>query len=110
MKLKQLTINNIASIEQAVIDFDQSPLSDERLFLITGETGSGKSTIIDCLCLALYDQTPRLSAARREKYKDNHGGDANSTEFTTGDARQLMRRGSTEASVRLTFDDNEGVP
>ena len=54
MKLHKLTIENIASIESAVIDFNAAPLSNERLFLITGETGSGKSTIIDCLCLALY--------------------------------------------------------
>ena len=53
MKLKKLTIDNIASIEHAEIDFDAAPLRDERLFLITGETGSGKSTFIECICLAL---------------------------------------------------------
>ena len=42
MKLKKLTIDNIASIEHAVIDFDAAPLADEHLFLISGETGSGK--------------------------------------------------------------------
>ena len=39
MKLKKLTIQNIASIEHAEIDFDASPLCDEHLFLITGKTG-----------------------------------------------------------------------
>ena len=67
MKLKKLTIDNIASIEHAVIDFDAAPLADERLFLITGETGSGKSTIIDCICLALYNSTPRLSSVVNAK-------------------------------------------
>lgn len=38
MKLKKLTIDNIASIEHAEIDFDAAPLAGEHLFLITGET------------------------------------------------------------------------
>ena len=48
MKIRKLTIHNIASIEDAVIDFTQSPLSDSDIFLITGDTGSGKSTILPC--------------------------------------------------------------
>ena len=72
MKLHQLTIENIASIEHAVIDFNGAPLKDERLFLITGETGSGQSTIIDCLCLALYGSTPRMDSARGAKYENAH--------------------------------------
>ena len=36
MKLKKLTIENVASIEYAEIDFSANPLKDEHLFLITG--------------------------------------------------------------------------
>ena len=71
MKLHQLTIENIASIEHAVIDFNADPLKDEHLFLITGKTGSGKSTIIDCLCLALYGSTPRMKAAKGVNYENS---------------------------------------
>ena len=39
MKLQKLTIKNLASIEDAVIDFENGPLSEESLFLICGETG-----------------------------------------------------------------------
>ena len=60
MELQRLTIHNIASVEDAVIDFDKGPLSDSDVFLITGKTGSGKSTILDAICLALYSSTPRL--------------------------------------------------
>ena len=79
MKLKKLTIQNIASIEHAEIDFDASPLCDEHLFLITGKTGSGKSTIIDCICLALYNSTPRLRAAANGnvRYAANRAEDSN---------------------------------
>ena len=106
MKLKRLHISNIASIQEAEIDFDASPLSEERLFRITGDTGTGKSTIIDCLCLALYGTTPRMKAARRADY-EGQGADES---LYTNDPRQLLRRGCGSADVSLTFDDNQGTP
>ena len=44
MKLQKLTIKNLASIEDAVIDFENGLLSEESLFLICGETGAGKTS------------------------------------------------------------------
>ena len=49
MKLQKLTIKNLASIEDAVIDFENGPLSEEPLFLICGETGAGKTTLLDAI-------------------------------------------------------------
>lgn len=106
MKLKKLTIDNIASIEHAEIDFDAAPLAGEHLFLITGETGAGKSTIIDCICLALYGKTPRLG----HKEKNTEYDDGTRDKLKTNDVRQLLRRGAVSADVRLTFDDNDGIP
>lgn len=106
MKLKKLEIRNIASIEHAVIDFSAAPLDGEHLFLITGETGAGKSTIIDCLCLALYGDTPRLSHAKKAEYENNR----NDEKLKTNDVKQLLRRGAVSADVSLTFDDNNGIP
>ena len=110
MKLKQLTIDNIASIEHAEINFDAAPLAGEHLFLITGETGSGKSTIIDCLCLALYGNTPRLKAARKDDYEASRQDGSGEENLKTDDVRQLLRRGAVSADVCLTFDDNDGIP
>ena len=110
MKLKQLTIDNIASIEHAEINFDAAPLVGEHLFLITGETGSGKSTIIDCLCLALYGNTPRLKAARKDDYDTKRHNGQDDEKLKTDDVRQLLRRGAVTADVCLTFDDNDGIP
>ena len=110
MKLKQLIIDNIASIEHAEINFDAAPLADEHLFLISGETGSGKSTIIDCLCLALYGDTPRLNAAKSADYTTSREEGANEDNLKTDDVRQILRRGAVSADVRLTFDDNDGTP
>lgn len=98
MKLQQLTIHNIASIEDAVIDFEAQPLSDSEVFLITGNTGSGKSTILDAICLALFANTPRLDNTRMQgKTKDGSNG------LSIGDPRQLLRRDAGEGFVQLTF-------
>ena len=67
MELKKLSIHNIASIADAEIDFKGESLSGASIFLICGETGAGKSTILDAICLALFEkhQECRLSAERK---------------------------------------------
>lgn len=105
MKIQQLTIHNIASIEDATIHFDAAPLSESDVFLITGNTGAGKSTILDAICLALYADTPRM---RNTAMQGNiHEGDKT---FKVDDTRQMMRRHTGEAFVRLSFIDSNGVP
>ena len=54
MKLHLLTIENITSLKgRSVINFDEL-LQDQGLFAITGPTGSGKSSILTAISLALY--------------------------------------------------------
>lgn len=56
MKIHEITITNIASLKGSHhIDFDQVAKAS-NLFAITGPTGSGKSTILNCLSLALYGE------------------------------------------------------
>ena len=38
-------------------EIDFGSLGDNRLFLIEGDTGSGKTTIFDAMCAALYGET-----------------------------------------------------
>lgn len=104
MKLQKLTIHNIASIEDAVIDFEEQPLSDSEVFLITGQTGSGKSTILDAICLALYANTPRLNNTKMQGESQD-----NEKSLKINDPRQLLRRDAGEGWVRLTFIGNNGV-
>lgn len=95
MKIKKLDIHNIASIRDAVIDFDANPLRDSNVFLISGKTGAGKTTILDAICLALYNEVPRLIKVNDGKIED--------AELARNDTRNLMRQDTGEAYVKLTF-------
>ena len=65
MKLIKVILFNLASLEGLhEIDFESEPLRSADLFSIVGETGSGKSTILDAICLALYGTAPRFEGAR----------------------------------------------
>ena len=104
MKLKKLEIHNIASIEDAVIDFEAAPLAESNVILITGETGAGKSTILDAICLALYATTPRMTNTEMDgKWQENE-----TDEMDITDTLQLMRKNTREAFARLSFLGSDG--
>ena len=105
MKIQKLVIHNIASIEDATIDFGATPLVDSDVFLITGETGSGKSTILDAICLALYKSTPRLENTRMQGAVADAGKDVQ-----ISDPVQLLRENTGEGFVNLTFEGSNGIP
>ena len=112
MELHTLKIRNIASIGHADIDFTAPPLEGEPIFLICGETGAGKSTILDAICLALYNDAPRLASAKTEKILDDAippDKRTGSESITIGDTRQFLRKGTAEGSVTLTFSGNDGL-
>ncbi len=105
MKLKTLEIHNLASIEDAVVDFSQAPLSGCDVFLISGDTGSGKTTLLDAISLALYGTTPRLKNVRMEGVL----ADAGDSQVRLRDTAQLMRRGTALTRVRLSFTGTNDV-
>ncbi|HEY7718339.1 MAG TPA: AAA family ATPase, partial [Pedococcus sp.] len=57
MRLHHLEITGFGPFADTTrIDFD--PLSDAGLFLLSGPTGAGKSSVLDAVCFALYGDVP----------------------------------------------------
>ena len=96
MKIERITVCNIASLAGThSVDFTKDPLRTAGLFSISGATGAGKSTLLDGLCLALFDQTPRLNEVGRL------------AELTSGerqnDTRMLLRRNTAYGFAEVAF-------
>lgn len=103
MKVLRIAGKNLASLaDEFSVDFTAQPLSDAGLFAISGPTGAGKSTLLDALCLALYDDTPRLHKAVG---KTPDVGEPVSSQ----DPRTLLRRGAAEGWAEVDFIGNDGA-
>jgi DNA repair protein SbcC/Rad50 len=91
VKLHRIMVTNLNSLygEQGV-DLD-TDLNGASLFLIQGPTGSGKSTLMDAISLALFGTTPRLDDLRSEQAV----------------AEQVMSRGEGNARAVVEFSKLE---
>jgi DNA repair protein SbcC/Rad50 len=106
MKILAIRTENLASLEGVNhIDFNTEPLKSAGIFAITGPTGAGKSTILDALCLALFDETPRYHKVsdKNQKTQDLSGDD-----LTQGDVRKIMRQGAAQAQAQVEFVATDG--
>src|SRR5262245_20908724 len=66
----------LASLEAPFeVDLGQEPLRSAGVFAIVGPTGAGKSSLLDALCLALFDTTPRLERTPRQKIDGDDEGE-----------------------------------
>jgi len=99
MKILAIRGKNLASLEgEFDIDFTTVPLRSAGIFAITGPTGAGKSTILDALCLALFDDAPRLNKAEQLKIEDD-----NQDNITLKDSRNILRKGAIEGYAEVDF-------
>ncbi|HOL41242.1 MAG TPA: AAA family ATPase, partial [Methanospirillum sp.] len=87
LKLKFSNLNSLAGTWE--IDFTNPAFTSSGIFVITGPTGSGKTTILDAICLALYGRTPRLDKVTKAS---NH----------------IMTRHTGECSAEVVFESQKG--
>lgn len=81
MRIQTLEVENFMPYRDPVtLEF-----SDMSLFAIVGETGSGKSSVVDAICYALYGRIPRI---RTEN----------------GQRENVISRGAKQFHVALSFD------
>lgn len=86
MKIKKVEFSNINSLAgNWCIDFESEDFADSSMFCISGPTGSGKTSILDAICLGLYGKTPR---------QDRVNGSVN----------EIMSYGTSSCSARVIFE------
>lgn len=95
MKILKIEFRNINSLRDThSIDFTVEPFTTSSLFAITGPTGSGKSTILDVISLALFNHIPRLGKISRKEILEKGA---------------VLTRNQKEAFARVTYECKSGI-
>lgn len=107
MKILAIRGKNLASLTgEFCVDFQAEPLVSAGLYAITGPTGAGKSTLLDALCLALYENTPRLG---RVSTKGEIIPDVGDNTVGPLDVRTILRRGAAEGYAEVDFIGSDTI-
>lgn len=106
MRILAIRGQNLASLAGAfAIDFTAEPLVSSGIFAITGPTGAGKSTLLDAVCLALFNEIPRLKAAPAS----GRVGESEEGGLSLRDPRAILRHGAGEGYAEVDFTMPDGA-
>lgn len=90
MRILQVRFKNLNSlVGEWEIDLTHPAFASDGIFVITGPTGAGKTTILDAICLALYGRTPRLNKV-------------------TKSGNEIMSRQTGDCFAEVTFETQAG--
>jgi DNA repair protein SbcC/Rad50 len=91
MKILSVRFKNLNSLAgEWEINLQDPAFTSSGIFAITGPTGSGKTTILDAICLALYGRTPRLDTI-------------------SASVNEIMTRHTGECFAEVTFSTSAGM-
>jgi exonuclease SbcC len=90
LKIELQNINSLKSDTPIIIDFENEKFKDVGLFAITGSTGAGKTTILDAITIALYQNVPRFNNSK-------------------GSLIDVVSYGVTDAFSRITFENENNI-
>lgn len=116
MRLHRLEVAGFGPFRaRQAVDFDR--LAEDGIFLITGRTGAGKSSILDAVCFALYGSIPR-SRPGETRVRSDYAAAEDPTEVVLelqvrGERYRVTRRPEYERRKRhgggLTRQPHEAV-
>lgn len=120
MKILKLTFQNINSLYgKWTIDFEDPAYTTNGIFVLTGPTGSGKSTVLDAICLSLYGKTPRISSITKDKNDVmSHNAtecfaelifEANNVKYRTSWTQSFARTGNLRDYEHEIYDETTGA-
>lgn len=110
MRPKRLIMRGFITYKDKV-DIDFSKLYDKKIFLISGDTGSGKTSIFDAISFALYGKVARNISSDRLRCDFLSEDDPYtfvSLEFEVGDKTYLIERIPRQVAKKTKSAQNIG--